>query len=778
MRGVVWIWLATLLLPLSVLAQTGRMNVPTRIDVHYEMKSVGGINTVYSDFSPQVIGDNETLLFTSDREFDLVNTGENRWEKRKHLNVFEADILSYSLDTVKLDVKGIYSEFLMTNSHVGPVCVNTSGAYGLATMVTIKAGSGKTIYHPQLYTFKLQDGKVQKPEVLYADNEHSYGHPTISPDGKFMIFASDVDGGAGNKDLYLCTRENDAWSSPINLKSLNTNGDEVFPFLLDSVIYFSSDGRNGRGGLDLYRAEFQNGEVGEVIHLGDTMNSAQDDFGICFFQGSKAGLFSSNREGGVGEDDIYFFELVETVVVESREIAGRFRYRSLNSNASDMDVMLIDDDGNMLFKTQTDEDGNFKFRNLEYDEDYTIKALNNSDDLELVIFSKDGEEVGYLLSNASGEFIYKRLQRQEVGTLALIDEDDIDLELNEGKLSGQFVYEHLNSDYPDGLEVLLVDDDGNVVFKTTTDEYGNFEFRNLKMDENYNLRANSEEDITLLVYNSKNQVTAILRMNENGEFVYRRLKSEREGDLALMELDDESMFDELTVTVFGQFHYRDLDKPLEDPMKFQVVDDEENLIMNGKSDDNGFFRLKNLPVTGSYMFKIATDDPRMDADITLTVMNRSGKKVALLDKNQDGFFVYSPLGLGGDMTIDQQNEDDIEITFTKDIPKIYFGYNSTAISGESAEVLSVIITTLKNDSNLKLEVSSYADAKGSEEYNLKLSQRRTDAIIKYLTRKGISRSRLTGNAYGESNLVNECDDESDCPDELMRLNRRAEFRIF
>jgi peptidoglycan-associated lipoprotein len=135
--------------------------------------------------------------------------------------------------------------------------------------------------------------------------------PAFSPDGSELYFASNRPGGYGGIDIWKATRlANSDFGNPVNLgPTINTPGNEMFPRMTpDGKFFFSSDGHPGYGKLDLFVAE-KDESGNQVVHnLGQNFNSKDDDFGIFFAEYPKAGFISSNREGGVGDDDIYFFE--------------------------------------------------------------------------------------------------------------------------------------------------------------------------------------------------------------------------------------------------------------------------------------------------------------------------------------------------------------------------------------------------------------------------------------------------------------------------------------
>ena len=144
-------------------------------------------------------------------------------------------------------------------------------------------------------------------------------HPAISPDGKYLYFVSDAVGGFGGKDLFRARVAGNDFGPMENLgPEINTPGDEMFPYVRDSVtLYFASDGHPGMGGLDLFKATLDSTGHWQVENMKAPINSAGDDFGITFAGSREKGFFSSNRNDARGYDHLYSFELpIITVFIE------------------------------------------------------------------------------------------------------------------------------------------------------------------------------------------------------------------------------------------------------------------------------------------------------------------------------------------------------------------------------------------------------------------------------------------------------------------------------
>ncbi len=136
---------------------------------------------------------------------------------------------------------------------------------------------------------------------------YSVAHPSLSPDGSRLFFSSDMPGGFGGKDIYVCSREGGLWGAPVNLgPGINTDSDELYPFYhADDQLYFSSDGHFGLGGQDIFvTRETPDGDWEEVKNLGSPVNTEFDDFGFIVSNDGQEGYFASDR---TGNDDIYHF---------------------------------------------------------------------------------------------------------------------------------------------------------------------------------------------------------------------------------------------------------------------------------------------------------------------------------------------------------------------------------------------------------------------------------------------------------------------------------------
>jgi outer membrane protein OmpA-like peptidoglycan-associated protein len=184
-----------------------------------------------------------------------------------------------------------------------------------------------------------------------------------------MYFASDIPGGYGGPDLYMTTLDSGKWSQPINLgDEINTSGDELFPSIKnDSILYFSSSGLGGFGGLDLFVSTLNNWTPSKPTNMSSPLNSEADDFAIMVDSTGRNGYFSSNRTGGKGYDDIYSFETILFAGV------GKVISRQDQSAIPEASVIISMKEGSPVTQLKSDSLGIVKL-SLPYDQDFLLSA--------------------------------------------------------------------------------------------------------------------------------------------------------------------------------------------------------------------------------------------------------------------------------------------------------------------------------------------------------------------------------------------------------------------
>lgn len=244
--------------------------------------------------------------------------------------------------------------------------------------------SKKDLPDVSLFASYFRGAAFTEPVFLALNEDPAFWNstPAFSPDGETLYFASNRPGGYGGTDLYKATRvANGDFGNVQNLgPEINTAGNEMFPMPVASgELFFASDGHPGFGKLDLFVAENKEGKL-KIRNLGKNINSIADDFGIFFTNYPKEGFMTSNREGGVGDDDIYYFQ-DQTPKPKIVNVFLNLTTKERKEDGSEdilpqTRVALYDESNKSIDGDFTNPKGQVRFK-LEVDKDFSIIASKN-----------------------------------------------------------------------------------------------------------------------------------------------------------------------------------------------------------------------------------------------------------------------------------------------------------------------------------------------------------------------------------------------------------------
>lgn len=334
-----------------------------------------GINTKYADYGSAFYGNK--LVFSSARDTGSLAQRKHTWTNQYFTNLYVSD-LDEKQTPIKVEK---FSKSINTKFNESSAVFTKDGKTMYFTRNSFLDGKkGKDVKNVTLvkiYKASLIDNIWSNiSELPFTSNQHSFAHPTLSPDEKTLYFASDMPGTHGQSDLFAVTINDDgSYSTPKNLgKGINTEGRETFPLLTDeNELYFASDGHPGLGGLDVFVTKINAGGVlGEVQNVGDGINSPKDDFAFLIDTKSRRGFVTSNRDGGQGLDDIYKF-------LETKKLICK---QQLSGTVTDMNTLLIlpntkvslfDSNFNLINTAVTDVEGKYNFV-VECGKFYSVRA--------------------------------------------------------------------------------------------------------------------------------------------------------------------------------------------------------------------------------------------------------------------------------------------------------------------------------------------------------------------------------------------------------------------
>jgi outer membrane protein OmpA-like peptidoglycan-associated protein/tetratricopeptide (TPR) repeat protein len=339
----------------SYMANKGNFQNLLKDDGKYKLVHMD-VNTDDEDFGTTFYKDK--IVFSSTRSHAKMVKRRFNWNGKPFLNMYVSEVKESQLKDPETFDKSLNGKY-----HDGPAAFSKDGTFMAFTKNTFHDKTKDKIVELQICFSNYKDGKWSTPEEFAFNNEaYSVGQPSLSSDGNTMYFTSDMPGGFGGSDIYKTTRTGKGeWSKPENLgDKINTEGDEMFPFIQDSskAFMFSSNGHFGLGGQDIFVCALNGNSFERLYNAGSPLNTQYDDFAAIINDQNK-GYFSSNRTGGSGDDDIYTVDFLK----------GLNLGKKINGFAKDKDgkiisgtfITLLDDKSKILDTLTTKEDGAFSF---------------------------------------------------------------------------------------------------------------------------------------------------------------------------------------------------------------------------------------------------------------------------------------------------------------------------------------------------------------------------------------------------------------------------------
>ncbi len=741
----------------------------------FDVSIVPDINSEESEFCPVIL--KNQLVFISDKNSNLLS------DKQNFLHVYSIEMKKGQAATAGFSKEAKPLPFpINSDYHDGPVCFNSEQNLICITHVELENKKDKKfVNRSKLYFSNLKGNKWTKLSPFqYNSDACSMAHPSISDDGTKLFFASDMPGGQGGMDIYVCEKNGENWGPPKNLGTkVNTAGEEVFPYIRkDGVLYFSSDGHSGFGGLDVFSATKGMETYSNVKNLGADLNSAYDDFGLVFID-DKTGYFSSDRPSGKGLDDIYSFTaLNKLIAVSGKIVIGN----NINNPLKNSDVMLLSEDGKTLNSVATDASGYFIFEDLEADKKYMVKL----DDTE----PKFSKKIKYYLADdkdaliretgadgKGGKFVFRNLPA---------DPNSLPETTLEGvTFAGNLLFGKNSTKPLSNTKVNLLNNKGEIVQTVITNAFGAFVFSHLPADQNFFVKVDENDtelalNTKIIMTNKSGKEMKSTDSGNNGSFKFSFLAGDK-NSLKQMSVEDT----ELRIDYKGKIVSGDK-VPLANSV-VNLVNAKGEIIQTTRTDELGAFRFSNLPADQVVLITLDETDTQLKKFKKVFITDSNDAVVKEVAGNDAGVFKFSILPSDkqklGTVYVDDpwlkvlafkssKTKQDVNI-----IENIYYEYSKYEVLPEAAKKLDKVIDIMEKDSLLVIEISSHTDSRGTAETNMKRSLQRANAAVDYIVKNGISKNRISGKGYGETKLINKCADGVDCTEEEHAKNRRTEFKV-
>ena len=326
------------------------------------------VNTENSEYGTAFYGDK--IVFAGATDARKAKRGVSQWTGESFYDLYEAEHFDQKLGSRKPFSSSINTQF----NESTPVFTKDGNTmyFTRNNYVNRKLGSDieNTILLKILRATKDKNGNWGDiVEVPFNSDQYNVAHPALSPDEKYLYFASDMPGSFGNSDIFRVEILGDnQYGTPENLGNIiNTAGRESFPYISkDNVLYYSSDGIPGLGGLDIFAVKFNaDGSTSKPVNIGMPGNSADDDFCFVFNSDSKIGFLTSNRPGGKGKDDIYSFHEDKPLLFScQKNIKGIVKDAKTKAIIANAKVILSDKVMKEVSTDQSKTDGTFTFEKV------------------------------------------------------------------------------------------------------------------------------------------------------------------------------------------------------------------------------------------------------------------------------------------------------------------------------------------------------------------------------------------------------------------------------
>jgi outer membrane protein OmpA-like peptidoglycan-associated protein len=748
------------------------------------------INTRYNDYSPLLLKD-KIIYCSNGRNTLLPYYSSKSGEMLDRLVI--ADITGEnSYSNAKVLFPGINIKSVQ-----GPASMHPNGKvlYFTGNCVLNEPGCNQSSNkNLKIYTSEYnQEKKVWEniKEFPYNNPKYSVGHPAISADGLSIIFASNQPGGFGKSDLYITHLRNGQWTKPKNLgPKVNTSENELFPYLnKEDKLYFSSNRNGGFGKLDLYSAQLVNTEYIHVKNLGIPFNSDADDFGYTEDPAGYGGFFTSNRTQGRGDD---IFRFIKANPACDTIVPFPFCYTFYEEGTYQ--------DENLPLVYEWDFGDGFKKRGLEVSHCFN-QAGNYTINLNII----DTLRGNVYFNEASYSLEVEKLNKPHIELVGDLMPNSI-LELNAEKSSlnncilDQYFWDFGNGQRSEGISILHV-----------YEQKGDYEISLMIKGKNASngteCQACVSKKITIssepkieqykpeepeAIYDISTTIHTIKGLDS---LVYKVQVKTSETPLSIDSINFKDLSNVEEYKYYNTYGYM--------VGAEQSLSSAYPLYLNIKEKGFEEAQIIALKAGGIISGKDTTQFIKRSSTISFAqiqgrIINRYGEPIrdsihgrfSIILPNEELYGFYAELKGYYSISnfIDLRNEKrnleinkNIEMVGIKEINEInltirlnniFFDLNESRLHKESYPELNRLADLLKDDPEVKIEISGHTDNSGSFEVNQILSQKRAESVRDYLLYLGIDRNRIFTIGFGDKKPV-----VSNKSERGRILNRRVEFRL-
>ncbi len=476
-----------------------------------------------------------------------------------------------------------------------------------------------------------------------------------------------------------------------------------------------------------------------------------------------------------------YFQRKPVHVKQYVQLVGRL---SLNNDKKTLlknkTVTLLNKHGGKVFSTQTSNHGVFVFQGVDLDLAGGIRvelsATDNPNKETVKLQNMEDEQVDLSAPDASGACLYT-----DNGKNQLIRKlTDKDYKYNIG---GKLIIHTASSQIASGKEVSLLNHANKPIQKVKTDVFGNFLFTKIVPGQTYSFAFDTAGyEAAPEMYTVKDKFVKRVDSVSGKNYLYQ-FRAESSNKFNDLLLDDS----ELKMNVKGRLYGDNKNNPLAD-IKVLLLNDRYKTIDSAITDKDGDFEFSYMPYNRNLIINADNEKNILEAFNNIMVFDNAENLIKIVSTVKGNKFKYQPLPTEQSRLTEVFVDDPWLAVVNvkkqdkgKEVPviveNILFEFNKADLLPQAKQTLDKIILAMKLNSSFGIELGAHSDSQGSDAYNLKLSEQRAAAAKAYMLGKGVDAARISAKGYGETKLLNNCNNTILCSEDEHAVNRRLEFKL-
>lgn len=447
-------------------------------------------------------------------------------------------------------------------------------------------------------------------------------------------------------------------------------------------------------------------------------------------------------------------------------------------------ITITNKKGEVVASTQTGNNGVFVFQNVDSEMaeglNVTLNATDNPTNSKIKLQNSRNETVSLSTSNTNNVYSFNKDANNDI--IEKLVDNDYKYNIAGKLVSTNGTIKKVVSE----KSVYLLNSKNAVIQKVKTNALGNFLFTKIVPGQQYNIAydsADAEENFIMNLFSTKDKFIRRIDSISNKKFIYKFLAVSTGSGFSDLVIDDA----DLKMNVKGRLYGDNKNNPLSD-MKVMLLNDKFETIDSAMTNKQGDFSFKHLPYTRQILFTAENEKDILESFNNILVFDNEDNLIKMVSLVKGHKFNYKPLSteqsLLSEIYVDDpwlsvmEREKNAKTNATETIVEnILFEFNKAELLPQSQQTLDKVILAMTANKGFKIELSAHSDSKGSDAYNLKLSEQRAASAKAYIIGKGISADRITAKGYGETKLLNNCGNTAICSEDEHAVNRRLEFKL-